>query len=218
MEDVDDENTECHNGSCDLDADMLTAALGSGRSWCSSHDMVVACLSLLLVLRLAMGGSGTEGHAGAGSSAAAGDARLLSRALCILQLLIETDEGKRLFLLYEGVATLSMLLRSRNRVIRRPAADIVLALSAEGEHLAPLFTQCANPEWMRSCAMAICDPGCAADAGPMPSGRLERARAARQSARFSVGGVLEEQQAVRESLSILLQRMSAKPEYRHLFR
>jgi hypothetical protein len=35
-------------------------------AWCASRDMVVACLSLLLVLRLSMGtaGSAEDGHAG----------------------------------------------------------------------------------------------------------------------------------------------------------
>lgn len=73
--------------------------------WCSSHDMVIACLSLLLVLRIGTGPNAAEGHAGAGGSAAAGEARLLARALTILQLLIETAEGKRLFLLYRGPRT-----------------------------------------------------------------------------------------------------------------
>jgi hypothetical protein len=57
---------------------------------------------VLLVLRLCAAGPGVmEGYAGAGSIAG-GEALLLARALAILQLLLESAEGKRLFLLYDG--------------------------------------------------------------------------------------------------------------------
>ena len=79
--------------------------------WCASDDMVVSCLSLLLVLRLCMGQGGADGNAGV----AVAESRLLARALVILRQMLDTRDGKRLFLLYRGVAILSMLLRSRNR-------------------------------------------------------------------------------------------------------
>lgn len=97
-----------------------------------------------------------------------------------------------------------MLLRSRNRVIRRPAANIVLTLSSDGDHLPALFSACATPEWMRSCAIAICDP--------------ELSGATRALSARPTTSVSEDQQAIREAVSILLQRMSTKPAYRPLFR
>lgn len=101
-----------------------------------------------------------------------------------------------------------MLVRSRNRVIRRPAANIVLTLSSDGDHLPALFAACATPEWMRSCAIAICDPSLS---GPVGLSIKSLAGAHRSA-------VSDDQQAIRESISILLQRMSANPAYRSLFR
>ena len=46
-------------------------------------------------------------------------------------------------------------LRTGPGAIRGPAATLVLALSAEGDHLPTLLAACANEEWMRSCAVAL---------------------------------------------------------------
>ena len=86
---------------------------------------------------------------------AVGDARLLSRALAIARRMLETREGKRLFLMYRGIPVVSMLLRSRNRAVRAPAATIVLMMSAEGDHLPAMFAACASEEWIRSTAIAL---------------------------------------------------------------
>ena len=112
--------------------DILAASMEDPDSdegaWCGSRDLVVACVSLLLVLRLSMGPNSADGHAGV----AAAESRLLARALSILLRMVSTRDGKRLFLLYGGVPMLSMLLRSRNLAIRASAATLVLTLSADG--------------------------------------------------------------------------------------
>jgi hypothetical protein len=190
---------------------------GNGRRnvWCSSHDMIVSCLSLLLVLRLGLGHGSAEGAAGVG----VGDARLLSRALFIARRVLETREGKRLFLLYGAMPVVSMLLRSRNRAVRAPTATIVLSLSAEGDHLPALFAACANDEWIRSCAIALTYS--IRGVGSSQGGGGRSAAAATRSAQVGEGAphVEDAEDAhVQECLCVLLQRMSAKPSYRSLFR
>lgn len=113
----------------------------------------------------------------------------------ILRQMLETREGKRLFLLYRGLSLLSMLLRSRNRLVRGPTATLILTLSSEGDHLPALFATCANDEWMRSCAVAL------------------------TYAMEAQGKVDDDVDChVQECLCVLLQRLSSKPKYRSLFR
>ncbi len=186
---------------------------GRRNAWCSSHDMVVSCLSLLLVLRLGLGHGSAEGAAGVG----VGEARLLSRALLISRRLLETREGKRIFLLYRAMPVVSMLLRSRNRAVRAPAATIVLSLSAEGDHLPALFAACANEGWIRSCAIALTYSirGVGSSQG---GGITARAPTPAQASDRTLHAEDAEDAHVQECLCVLLQRMSAKPAYRSLFR
>jgi len=180
-----------------------------GAVWCSSRDMVVSCLSLLLVLRLSLGHGSAEGNAGV----AVGDARLLSRALAIARRMLETREGKRLFLMYRGIPVVSMLLRSRNRAVRAPAATIVLMMSAEGDHLPAMFAACASEEWIRSTAIALTY----AVRGVPPSRGGASAAAPASHDHDSAHAEGAEDAHVQECLCVLLQRMSTKPSYRPLF-
>ena len=203
----------------DDDAEMIEDGGGGSRNrrgnvWCSSHDMIVSCLSLLLVLRLSLGHGSAEGAAGV----AVGDARLLSRALVIARRMLETREGKRIFLLYHGMPVVSMLLRSRNRAVRAPAATIVLTMSAEGDHLPALFTACANEEWIRSCAIALTYS--IRGVGSLVSQGRSASTVSTSRAEVTVAPHTEdaEDAHVQECLCVLLQRMSAKPGFCPLFR
>lgn len=220
MEDPDDDaelfdDDVATDGGSTLRAGSNGRQRGVGRRdvWCSSHDMVVSCLSLLLVLRLGLGPGSAEGAAGVG----VGEARLLSRALLISRRMLETREGKRVFLLYRAMPVVSMLLRSRNRAVRAPAATIVLSLSAEGDHLPALFAACANEEWIRSCAIALTYAirGVGSSQG---GGMSARAPTPAQPSDRGLHAEDAEDAHVQECLCVLLQRMSAKPAYRSLFR
>ena len=167
--------------------DLLSESMedGSAEVWCSSASEPICCLSLLLVLHLGLAPADEGRKTGVRDS----DARLVARGLEITAALLETREGKRLFLLYRGVPTLSLLLRSGNRVIRRPASLLALLLSSEGPHLQHALAALGSQDFFRSSAIvfALCGTANAPDVD------------------------------VQDNLAVVLQRLSAKQSCKPLF-
>ena len=102
--------------------------------------------------------------------------------------------------------------------MRAPAATIVLTMSAEGDHLSALFTACANEEWIRSCAIALTYS--IRGVGSLVSQGRSASTVSTSRAEVTVAPHTEdaEDAHVQECLCVLLQRMSAKPGLRSLFR